>query len=136
MKPCLTLVFAAAALACPVAFAAADPADVSCSDPFFKCLKGEDLRQQLTGKTIRYKHPRPQEFGYVTATFRSNGWLNVGNSKGTSHGTWEIVNDSIVWKAGAWGEGTFKFVRIGDRLFVQPASSLEAEWLTPVAIQE
>ena len=88
--------------------------DIECGT-FYVCLSAEDMAG-LVGKKLKYKHPR-SEFGTVSVTLRSNGWIDIQNAKGSASGTWEFKDGKVAAKTAAWGEFNLFFFRISDHLF-------------------
>ena len=119
-----------------LASAAEKDMEVSCTDSFYMCLKGDDLKA-FAGKTLKYKHPRASEFGVVSVTLRTNGWLNISNAKGTASGTWRLEGDKINLDIVTWGEKySFRFVTISGRLFGMPNVGTGGGALYPVDLTD
>jgi len=110
--------------------------DVSCADPFYACLSGEDLKT-LVGKTLRYKNGRFNQFGVVVVVLRADGQLTISNAKSSAVGTWFQEGDRINLNVVTWSEKySFRFIKITDRLFVITTSGTGGVALSPLEVTE
>ncbi len=114
----------AASLAIGASLCAAEPSpfkgkiDVVCGQGIYQCLTDAEVKV-LGGKTLKYHHPRGDEFGDVSIELKINGSAYGMNRKGGSGGgTWEAKEGKLFMKFSGWGEQTLPLLRIGtDHLY-------------------
>jgi hypothetical protein len=91
--------------------------DVVCGQGVYICVSDEEIRA-LTGKTLKYHHLRPDEFGDVSIQLKKEATAYGFNRKGGSGpGTWDAKDGKLLMKFSGWGDTTLPLVRIGDHLF-------------------
>jgi len=116
-----------------VASAAEKDTEIICGDSFYVCLSGDDLKA-LSGKTLKYQHPRPAEFGIVTVTLHPGGKLDISHAKSSATGRWEIRDEKVEIDIPAWNDKpSWRFVRIGTHLFLNFNYAVNGSGLIPVA---
>jgi hypothetical protein len=102
---------------------------------FYFCLGDEDLKS-LSGKTIKYKHPRGGDFGTVSIFLKTDKTIEAKNGKGGTGGTWEIKDSKLIFKTKNWNDFDFSYVRVGDYLFMMSNRETGAHYLVPVEVSE
>lgn len=91
--------------------------DVVCGQGVYLCVGDEEIRA-LAGRTLKYHHLRPDEFGDVSIQLKKDGAAYGFNRKGGSGpGTWEAQGGKLLIKFSVWGDTTLPLVRIGDHLY-------------------
>lgn len=106
--------------------------EISCGQPF-PCLTAEEM-QTLTGKTLKYRHSRFQEFGYVYLSLKEDGKAEGKNNKSSAGGSWEMKDNVISFKTSPWNDFSFVFYRFGDQVFMTPRTAAGGGSLFPVAV--
>lgn len=106
--------------------------EISCGE-IFQCLTAEEMRN-LSGKALKYRHNRFQEFGYVYLILKEGGKLEGRNNKGTVTGSWELKENRISFKTDRWADFNFIFYRIGDQVFMTLYSDTGGASFVPVAV--
>lgn len=106
--------------------------EISCGD-IFQCLTAEEMGT-LSGKTLKYRHNRFQEFGYVYLILKDGGKLEGRNNKGSATGSWETKANRISFKTDRWADFNFLFYKIGDQVFMSLYSDTGGASFVPVAV--
>lgn len=106
--------------------------ETSCGQ-VFQCLTAEDVKT-LSGKTLKYRHIRFPDFGYVYLVLKEGGKFEGRNDKGPVSGSWEVKDNVISLKTDTWGDFSLLFYRIGDQLFAAPKTTTGGGWFFPVAV--
>lgn len=106
--------------------------EISCGE-IFQCLTAEEMRN-LSGKTLKYRHNRFQEFGYVYLILKDGGKLEGRNNKGPVTGSWEPKENRISFKTDRWADFNFVFYRIADQVFMTLYSDTGGASFVPVAV--
>lgn len=106
--------------------------EISCGQ-IFQCLTVEEV-QGFTGKTLKYRNARFQDFGYVYLTLKDGGKLEGRNDKSSASGSWEMKDNVIIFKTNTWSDFTLLFYKIGDQVFATTKTPSGGGSLFPVAV--
>lgn len=109
--------------------------DIICGAQY-ECFSDEKISEMLTGKTVKYKHPRGSEFGIVTLTLNKGGSVQAYNAKGSAgYGTWSIKSGKIFFDTKGWGEFSFQVVRLGGVMLLAVNTNNGLTSLVPYSVE-
>jgi hypothetical protein len=107
--------------------------EISCGN-IFECLTAEEMGS-LPGKTLKYRHNRFKEFGYVYLVLKEDGRLQGRNNKGSASGSWGMNENRIGFKTDRWGpDFNFLFYKLKDQVFISMYSDTGGASFVPVAV--
>lgn len=96
----------------------ANATEITCSR-IVKCLNQQEM-QSLVGKTLKYRHLRYKEFGFVYITLKPDGKAEAKNDKGPASGTWAMKDNDISFKTDKFGDFSLFLFQIDSQLFIWP----------------
>ena len=106
--------------------------EISC-DGALKCLSQDEMKS-LIGKTLKYRHSRFREMGYVYITLKTDGRVEGKNDKGSVSGSWEMKENAIAFKTDNWSEFSFSFFQVDQQIFMNINSGTGGATILPVAV--
>lgn len=92
--------------------------EISC-DGIIRCLTQQEM-QSLVGKTLKYRHMRFKEFGFVYITIKTDGKVEAKNDKGPAIGTWTMKDNVISFKTDRFNDFVLFLFQIDSQLFIWP----------------
>lgn len=109
--------------------------DITCGVQY-ECFSDEALKQMLTGKMVKYKHPRGAEFGVVVLALNKDGTAQVSNTKGSAgFSTWGTKDGKLLLSTREWKDFSFHIVRVGGLTMFAPFTGSGLTVLVPFSVE-
>lgn len=102
----------------------------------YECFGDDALKQLLSSKTVKYKHPRGAEFGTVVLVLNKDGAAQVSNTKGSAgSSTWSVKEGKLLLSTREWKDFSFHVVRVGGVLMLAPFTHNGLTVLVPCSVE-